>query len=65
MGPTDAENAEHREAEARRRDYQRVLDNWIAQQRYFAEEDEFEYSTGFKERRHKTSLHRGRSDSDW
>jgi hypothetical protein len=64
--PSEVGDVSEAQAEAKRRHYQRVLDDWVTQQRYFADlEDEWDYSTGFRERRHKTSFHRGRSDSDW
>jgi hypothetical protein len=47
--------------------YQRELDRWW-QSKLDAEaalEDEYDYSTGYKERRYKSSCHRGPGDSDW
>jgi hypothetical protein len=46
--------------------YQQQLDLWWQSKLDAeAELDAFDYSTGFKERRHKASCHRGRGDSDW
>jgi hypothetical protein len=46
--------------------YQRELDTfWEATRAIAAAEDEFDYSTGYKERRHKATCHRGPGDPDW
>jgi hypothetical protein len=52
------------EAEAIRTRYQLELDRWWESTRNVFE-DAYDYSTGFMERRHKTSCHRGPGDSDW
>jgi hypothetical protein len=46
--------------------HQHELDRWW-QSKLDAEAalDEFDYSTGFKERRYKTTCHRGPGDPDW
>ena len=54
--------------EAVRQRYQRELDRWW-QSKLDAEaaldDDGYDYSTGFKERRCKVTCHRGPGDSDW
>jgi hypothetical protein len=70
----DTQEARRRRQEAKelaewndpRARYQRELNRfWEASRAITEAEDEFDYSTGFKERRYKTSCHRGKGDSDW
>ena len=67
----DTQEARRRRQEAKelaewndpRHAYQRELDRFMEANRVI--EDAFEYSTGFKERRYKTTCHRGPGDPDY
>ena len=67
----DTQEARRRRQEAKelaewndpRHAYQRELDRFMEANRVI--EDAFDYSTGFKERRYKTSCHRGPGDPDY
>ena len=67
----DTQEARRRRQEAKelaewndpRHAYQRELDRFMGANRVI--EDAFDYSTGFKERRYKTSCHRGPGDPDY
>ena len=61
------ERREMVQAEDVRTRYQHELDRWW-QSKLDAEaslDDGFDYSTGFRERRYKTTCHRGPGDPDW
>ena len=67
----DTQEARRRRQEAKelaewndpRHAYQRELDRFMQANRVI--EDAFDYSTGFKERRYKTTCHRGPGDPDY
>jgi hypothetical protein len=67
----DTQEARRRRQEAKelaewndpRHAYQRELDRFMEANRVI--EDAFDYSTGFKERRYKTTCHRGLGDPDY
>jgi hypothetical protein len=63
----EAERREMAEWNDPRVRYQRELDRWW-QSKLDAEaalDDGFDYSTGYKERRYKTTCHRGKGDPDY
>ena len=54
------------EAQDPRARYQRELDRfWQSQRDFEASLDEWDYSTGYRERRYRTTCHRGPGDPDW
>ena len=63
----EQERKELAQGEDVRQRYQRELDRWW-QSKLDAEaslDDGYDYSTGYQERRYKSTCHRGPGDSDW